>query len=188
MKKKDFSRRRFIATVSAGSVAAMASGAIPFIGKTQNVTGKLAILGGEPVRKNKNWPEWPYVDEKMVDAIVKTTRSRIWCRIQSENGTVPTFEKEFANLMGTRFCVGTGSGTQALSTCVEALGIGPGDEVITSPLTDPGTLSSILTSRALPVLADLDPESFQLDPDDVETKDHRKYKGHHACSHRGTTL
>jgi len=170
MKKSDYSRRRFIATVSASSVAALASGAIPFIGKTQNVTGKLAILGGEPVRKNKSWPEWPYVDEKMVDAIVKTTRSRIWCRIQSPNGTVPTFEKEFAKLMDARFSVCTGSGTQALSTCVEALGIGPGDEVITSPLTDPGTLSSILTSRALPVLADLDPESFQLDPTDVERR------------------
>jgi len=53
---------------------------------------------------------------------------------------------------------------------VEALGIGPGDEVITSPFTDPGTISSILTSQALPVLADLDRESFQLDPDDVERK------------------
>lgn len=170
MKKSDFTRRRFIATVSASSVAAMASGAIPFIGKTANVTGKLAILGGDPVRKNKKWPEWPYVDEKMVDAIVRTTRSRIWCRIQSENGTVPTFEKEFASLMGTRFSVSTGSGTQALSTCVEALGIGPGDEVITSPLTDMGTISSILTSRALPVMADLDPGSFQLDPADVERR------------------
>ncbi len=170
MKRKDYSRRRFIATVSATSVAAMASGAIPFYGKTNHVSGELAILGGEPVRKSKVWPEWPYVDEKMVEAIVKTTRSGIWCRIQSETGTVPTFEKEFAGLMGTRFCVSTGSGTQALNTCVEALGIGAGDEVITSPLTDPGTISSILTSRALPVLADLDPESFQLDPDDVERR------------------
>ena len=170
MKRKDYTRRRFIATVSATSVAAMASGAIPFYGISNYTGGKLAILGGEPVRRSKVWPEWPYVDEKMVEAIVKTTRSGIWCRIQSETGTVPTFEKEFANLMGTRFCVTTGSGTQALNTCVEALGIGAGDEVITSPLTDPGTISSILTSRALPVLADLDPESFQLDPDDVERR------------------
>jgi dTDP-4-amino-4,6-dideoxygalactose transaminase len=170
MKKRDYTRRRFIATVSAGSVAAVTTSAIPFIGSSRSVSGKLAILGGEPVRKNKSWPEWPYVDEKMVDAIVKTTRSRIWCRIQSDHGTVPTFEKEFANLIGTRFSVCTGSGTQALSTSVEALGIGPGDEVITSPLTDPGTLSSVLTSRALPVFADLDPESFQIDPADVEKK------------------
>lgn len=170
MKRKDFTRRRFIATVSASSLAAVASSVIPMIGNTTNNAGKLAILGGEQVRKNKSWPEWPYVDEKMVDAIVKTTRSRIWCRIQSATGTVPTFEKEFANLMGSKLSVAVGSGTQALSTCVEALGIGPGDEVITSPLTDPGTISSILTSRALPVMADLDRESFQLDPDDVERR------------------
>jgi perosamine synthetase len=173
MKKKNFTRRNFIATVSAGSVAAVASGAIPSF---TNITvfpqakAKLAILGGNPVRKNKTWPEWPYVDEKMVEAVSKTTRSRIWCRIQSENGTVPTFEKEFAKLMEAKISLGTGSGTQALSTCVEALGFGPGDEIITSPLTDPGTLSSILTSRVLPVMADIDRESFQIDPDDVERK------------------
>jgi dTDP-4-amino-4,6-dideoxygalactose transaminase len=101
---------------------------------------------------------------------VKTTKSGIWCRIQSATGTVPTFEKEFANLIGTKFCVATGSGTQALHTCVEALGIGAGDEVITSPYTDPGTIASILASRALPVMADLDRESYQLDPDDVERR------------------
>jgi perosamine synthetase len=173
MKKKNFTRRSFIATVSAGSVGAVATNAIPSFGDITFMTqsnGKLAILGGNPVRKNKEWPLWPYVDEKMVEAITKTTRSRIWCRIQSENGTVPTFEKEFAKLMDAKFSVGTGSGTQALSTCVEALGFGPGDEIITSPLTDPGTLSSILTSRVLPVLADIDRESFQIDPEDVERK------------------
>jgi perosamine synthetase len=173
MKTKDFTRRRFIATVSAGSVAAVASGTVSPFGNISILTqsnGKLAILGGTPVRKNKEWPEWPYVDEKMVEAISKTTRSRIWCRIQAENGSVPAFEKEFAKLMEAKLSVCTGSGTQALSTCVEALGFGPGDEIITSPLTDPGTLSSILTSRVLPVFADLDSETFQIDPDDAERK------------------
>jgi dTDP-4-amino-4,6-dideoxygalactose transaminase len=170
MKRKDYTRRRFIATVSASSLAAVASSALPAFGKITSTAGKLAILGGEPVVKDKVWPAWPYVDQNMVDAIVKTTKSGIWCRIQSENGTVPTFEKEFASLIGTKSCVATGSGTQALSTCVEALGIGPGDEVITSPLTDMGTISSIITSRALPVMADLDPESYQVDPDDVERR------------------
>jgi dTDP-4-amino-4,6-dideoxygalactose transaminase len=72
--------------------------------------------------------------------------------------------------MDTKFCVATGSGTQALHTCVEALGIGAGDEVITSPYTDPGTIASILVARALPVLADLDRQSYQLDPADVERR------------------
>ncbi len=73
-------------------------------------------------------------------------------------------------MIGVKQCVAVGSGTQALHTAVEALGMGPGDEVITSPYTDPGTIASILSARALPVLADIDRFSFQLDPDDVERR------------------
>jgi len=102
--------------------------------------------------------------------VAKTARSGIWCRIQTTSGAVAAFEAKFAELLGAKFCVATGSGTQSLHTCVEAMGIGPGDEVITSPYTDPGTIASILAARALPVLADLDRESFQLDPADVEKK------------------
>jgi perosamine synthetase len=170
MKTPELNRRQFIATASATSLAAVASATLPACGDIPRKAGKLAILGGEPVRKNKPWPDWPYIDEHIVDAVVKTTKSGIWCRIQSTDGTVPTFEKRYAELMGAKFCVATGSGTQALHTCVEALGIGPGDEVITSPYTDPGTIMGILAARALPVLADLDPESYQLDPADVERR------------------
>jgi len=168
--KNDLTRRQFIAVASAGSLAAVASRSIPAYGDVIKKAGKLAILGGEPIRKNKSWPSWPYWDEKVINKVVETTKSRIWCRIQSESGTVPTFEKKFAQLMGANFCVATGSGTQALHTCVEALGIGAGDEVITSPYTDPGTIASILSARVLPVLADLDRESYQLDPEDVERR------------------
>jgi dTDP-4-amino-4,6-dideoxygalactose transaminase len=170
MQPPDLTRRQFLATASAGTIAAVASTALPARADVNRRTSKLAILGGEPVRKNKAWPEWPHVDDELLDAVVKTTRSGIWCRIQSTNGAVPTFEKEYARLMGSRFCVATGSGTQALHTCVEALGIGPGDEVITSPYTDPGTIAGILSARALPVLADLDPASYQLDPEAVEKR------------------
>jgi perosamine synthetase len=168
--KNEFTRRRFLTTATAGSLGAMV--ALPVFGnQAVGKAGKLAILGGTPVR-TKDWPKWPQmmVDDQVLAAVTNTTKSGIWSRIQSPTGTVATFEKEYARLMGTRFCVGTGSGTQALATCVEALGIGPGDEVITSPYTDFGTLSAILTSRALPVLADLDRASFQLDPADVEKK------------------
>lgn len=170
MKANHLNRRQFIAAASASSIVAVASTALPAYADVTRKAGKLALLGGEPVRKKKSWPSWPYIDDKIVDAVVKTTKSGIWCRIQSANGTVATFEKEYAKLLGSRFCVATGSGTQSLHTCVEALGIGPGDEVVTSPYTDPGTISGILSARALPVLADLDPASFQLDPDDVERK------------------
>ncbi|MBN1508381.1 MAG: DegT/DnrJ/EryC1/StrS family aminotransferase [Sedimentisphaerales bacterium] len=170
MATSEWTRRQFIAAASAGSVAVAASRTVPAYGNITGRASKLAILGGEPVRKNKAWPDWPYWDESVIQSVVKTTRSGIWCRIQSSSGTVPTFEKEYARLLGAKHCVATGSGTQALHTCVEAMGIGPGDEVITSPYTDPGTIASILSARALPVLADLDPESYQLDLDDVERK------------------
>lgn len=172
MTSGDLTRRRFIAAASAGSLAAAASGAIPAYGDVAKKATQLAILGGEPVRKNKPWPDWPSCcwDEDLTSTLLKTAKSGIWCRIQSASGTVPTFEKEYAKLMETKFCVSTGAGTQALHTCVEAMGIGPGDEVITSPYTDPGTIQGILSARALPVLADLDIESYQLDPADVERK------------------
>ena len=113
MSKHILGRREFLTAASTG--VAMA---IPGITAYGDVTGKartLAILGGEPVRKNRSWPAWPYRDENVVESVVNTTNSGIWCRIQSTSGTVPTFEKEFAQLMGTKFCVATGSGTQALA-------------------------------------------------------------------------
>lgn len=170
MKHSHLTRRQFLAATSAGSLAAVASTALPARSATIRRSGKLAVLGGTPVRKGKSWPDWPYWDDRVLEAVVQTTKNRVWCRIQSPNGTVPTFETAYARLLGSRFCVATGSGTQALHTCVEALGIGPGDEVITSPYTDPGTTASILSSRALPVLADLDRASYQLDPADVERR------------------
>lgn len=179
MKKSDFSRRHFITAVTTTSLAAAFSNVIPAFGQsTAGDHGKLAILGGTPVR-SKGWINWPAVlaDEKVIASIVNTTKSGKWSRIQNAaNGTVATFEKEFAALTGAGFCVGTGSGTQALSTCVEALGIGPGDEVITSPYTDFGTISAIIGSRALPVMADLDRASYQLDPADVEKKINKNTK------------
>ncbi|MDD2436287.1 MAG: DegT/DnrJ/EryC1/StrS family aminotransferase [Massilibacteroides sp.] len=165
---KKISRRQFMTTASAVTLGVVATNNVSAFEKISSSANTLAIAGGTPVRQNKTWPKWPQADEKVIESVTKTTRSGIWCRIDSPNGTVPTFEKEYASLMGAKYCVATGSGTQSLHTCVEALGIGPGDEVITSPYTDMGTISGILSARALPVLADIDRESFQLDPKIVE--------------------
>jgi perosamine synthetase len=169
MEGLSMNRRQLLAAASAGAMVTLSTG-VPAFTQVSKKASKLAILGGDPVRKNKSWPDWPYRDQKVYDSLMKTVQSGNWCRIDTPSGTVTAFEKEYAALMGAKFCVATGSGTQALHTCVEALGIGPGDEVITSPYTDPGTIASILSARALPVLADLDTASFQLDPDDVEKK------------------
>lgn len=179
MKKNNFTRRRFVEAVTTTSIAAVFSNSFPAFGYTGNKDfGKLAILGGTPIR-TKGWPSWPamIVDDKMLESVVKTTKSGAWSRINAPvTGTVATFEKEYANMMGTKYCTGTGSGTQALSTCVEAMEIGPGDEVITSPYTDFGTISSIIGSRALAVMVDLDRESYQLDAAEVEKKINKNTK------------
>src|SRR5450759_3434589 len=99
MKKQSLTRRQFIAAASASSLAAVASRPISVYADLTRTAGKMAILGGEPVRKKKAWPEWPCVDDKLVESVVRTTRSGIWCRIQSSTGTVATFEKEYARLM-----------------------------------------------------------------------------------------
>ncbi|MES2378862.1 MAG: DegT/DnrJ/EryC1/StrS family aminotransferase [Bacteroidota bacterium] len=167
----DLTRRSFVETVAKTSLAAAVAGALPSLAFAGTADpDKLAVLGGTPIR-TKAWISWPaaIVDEKMISSITETVKSGKWSRIQDAvHGKVATFEKEYAALLGAKYCVGTGSGTQALSTCVEALGIGPGDEVITSPYTDFGTISSIIGSRALAVMADLDPASYQLDPKSVE--------------------
>ncbi len=171
MSTNKLDRRAFIGKTGYGTLAALAAISTPsYADVFSRDSGKLAILGGKPVRVDRKWPRWPSPSPQIEEKVLETARSGIWCRIQSKTGTVPTFEQAYARLLNTEYCVATGSGTQALNTCMEALGIGPGDEVITSPYTDFGTISAILTSRALPVLADLDPETYHVDPDDVERR------------------
>ena len=77
---------------------------------------------------------------------------------------VEAFEAEFAALCGTRFAVAVSSGTSALHLALLASGIGPGDEVITTPMTFVATVAAILYAGATPVLADIDPRTRNLDP------------------------
>jgi len=168
MKKNNLTRRKFLATVSAGSLAAVASGSVPFTIGSRNSL-KLAALGGGPVR-TKARLEWPKagVDQNMINRIMEVTTSGKWLRSAGQN--VATFEKEWAKMNNRKQCICVNSGTSALNTAVEAFGIGAGDEVITSPYSDIGTIMSIALTRALPVMADLDPESYQIDPADVERR------------------
>ena len=107
MKKADFTRRKFIATVSAGSVAAMASGAIPVIGNTTSNADKLAVMGGERLRK-KPFTTWPQSSNKLEEMLVETAKSGKWCRLDGGSKTVNTFEKKFADLIGTKVLPGNG--------------------------------------------------------------------------------
>jgi dTDP-4-amino-4,6-dideoxygalactose transaminase len=77
---------------------------------------------------------------------------------------VQRFEEEFAAFCGTRHAVGVNSGTSALHLALEAAGIGRGDEVITVPMTFVATVTAILYAGATPVLADIDPVTWTLEP------------------------
>src|SRR5262249_19521492 len=77
------------------------------------------------------------------------------------------FERRVAEFCQRRFCVGVGTGTDALILGVKALGIGPGDEVITTPLSWLATASAILLNGATPVFCDID-ETLNIDPDTIE--------------------
>ena len=81
---------------------------------------------------------------------------------------VTRLEEEIAEYCDSRFAIGCASGTDALILALLALGIGPGDEVITSPFTFFASASSIHRVGARPVLVDIDPASFNIDPDAVE--------------------
>jgi dTDP-4-amino-4,6-dideoxygalactose transaminase len=89
---------------------------------------------------------------------------------------VLAFEKESAAFCGTEFAVGCGSGTDALVLALHALGIGPGDEVIIPPFTFFATAGAVCRVGATPVFADIDPLTFNIDPDLIEAKVTRKTK------------
>ena len=87
---------------------------------------------------------------------------------------VKAFEDDFAGFCNARFAVGVASGTDALMLTMKALGIGPGDEVITVPNTAFPTAEAITLSGASVVFADINPETFNIDPAVVEKKITRK--------------
>jgi dTDP-3-amino-3,4,6-trideoxy-alpha-D-glucose transaminase len=78
---------------------------------------------------------------------------------------VEAFEHEFAAASGAPYAIGTGNGTDAIALILRALGIGHGDEVITSPLSAAYTALGILMTGARPVFADIDPQRLTIDPE-----------------------
>ncbi|HKJ68242.1 MAG TPA: DegT/DnrJ/EryC1/StrS family aminotransferase, partial [bacterium] len=154
----------------AGTLAAGTAGGMPRFGINRNTAGQLALLGGQPVREGKQWPSWPPWDTGIEERVIQAGKRGGWSRINSTSKAVEEFETAFARLIGTRYALGTGSGTQALHTALGALGIGAGDEVLMPPFTDKGTMTAIFRTNALPIFVDEELDSFQMDPEDAERK------------------
>jgi len=126
---------------------------------------KLAILGGKPVKQTP-FPAWPYYDEKERQALMDVLDSRVWWRTPGTRTL--KFEQDFAAYHQAKHGIAVTNGTAALEVALAALGIGSGDEVIVPDFTFVATASAVLFTGALPVLVDVDPGTYCIDPDLVE--------------------
>jgi len=171
MSGQNVSRRRFITEASAGAAAAITVGAGCACGSADKKANTLAALGGTPVR-TEPYPKWPQVTLDIEKSLLSTFRSGSWGRRLGEGrhggGQVGEFEKRFAELIGTKHCLATGSCTQALHTALHSVGVGAGDEVLVMPCTYIASIQAVLLCNALPVFVDVDIDTFQMDPDKIE--------------------
>lgn len=126
---------------------------------------RLAIHGGEPACR-VDWPRWPIWGDEERQALNSVLESGEWWYGQK----VEEFEARFAAFQGARFGVTASSGTTALEAALLALGVGAGDEVIVPPYTFVATASAVLRVNAIPIFADIEPDTLCLDPADVASK------------------
>ena len=122
---------------------------------------QLAVMGGTPVR-TRPYPAWPVWDQQDEQALREALHSGQWGELSGD--TVERFEKSFARFQDARFCVAVVNGTAALRVAFRALGVGLGDEVIVPPYSFIATASAALEIGAFPVFADIDPQTYLLDP------------------------
>lgn len=108
----------------------------------------------------------PVVDSEMLEAAVQALQSEKLVLGES----VFKFEEEFARFCGTQFAISTGSGTSALQIALQSLGIGYGDEVLTTPFSFFATSNAIIHAEAKPTFADVEDDGFNLDPNKVEPR------------------
>lgn len=129
---------------------------------------KLALDGGTPVRTKDNFLVFgaPVIEEPEIEAVVACMRRR-WI---GAGPKVREFEEEFKKWKGSQHAIALNSCTAALHLSMLAAGIGPGDEVITSPMTFCATVNAIIHSGATPVLADCDRHTMNILPDEIENK------------------
>lgn len=166
--KSNITRREFLG--SAAGVAtgfALASRGFSRPSAKSAASKGLAILGGSPVR-TKPFPSWPMIKQNDEKAWIQVLKSGHWNRYERGSRYAREFETTWASMLGAKYGLVTASGTTALLTSANALGIGPGDEVIVPPYTFVATVNIVLLQHALPIFVDTDPETFQIDAHKIE--------------------
>jgi perosamine synthetase len=160
------SRREFLA---ASSAAVLASALTPgsSLGAEAAPASKLALNGGEKaVRPSPKLPlRWGEPERERLNAMLGQDTLFYWKGPQT---TLMT--ERFQQVCPVKYVQPCSSGTAALHIAVAAAGIGPGDEVITSPITDIGTVIGVIYQQGVPVFADLGASTYNLDPADVERR------------------
>lgn len=135
---------------------------------------KCAILGGKPVRQTAI-PWTSTMGEEESNAVMEVMKSGVLSAFIANSGNkfyggpkVKEIEQAFCKRFGSKHAISVNSATTALHTAVAACGIGPGDEVLVSPYTMVASASVILMNCAVPVFVDIDPDTYTLNPDEIE--------------------
>ncbi len=125
----------------------------------------LAINGGKKtIEKNYNWPVF---DESDVAAITEVARSGQWGNPDC-GGLIASFEKDFSAYCGSKYALTCVNGSVALRLALIACGVKPGDEVIVPPYTFIATTSIVLEANCVPVFVDIEPDTYNIDPVEIE--------------------
>lgn len=129
---------------------------------------KLAIGGGKRVVPEGFEKPWPIITQDDVDAVVRVLkRGVLWGPDAPEKTAL---EEEWASYCGVRYCLSTNSGTSALHACVAGVGVETGDEVIVPSFTFWASAQAVLCQNAIPIFVDIDPVTYNVDPDRIEEK------------------
>ena len=134
---------------------------------------KLAINGGDKVVQRQLGKDWPVWDEREEEAVVEVVRSGIWWRggykdERAKESKVNQFEDAFAAYQSAKHCVAVTNGTQAIECALKAVGVEAGDEVLVPALTFVASATAIALVNGVPVFVDIDPETYNIDPDAME--------------------
>jgi dTDP-4-amino-4,6-dideoxygalactose transaminase len=132
----------------------------------------LALLGGAPLRDTP-FPSWPIYGAAEEEALLAVLHSGRWFFDEH----IQRFEREFAAFQQAEFGIATSSGTTALQVALDAIGIQPGDEVIVPAYTFVATASAVIATGGIPVFADIDPDTYNIDPQSVAEAITEKTRG-----------